>query len=396
MKKEIIKQLFEQMRCNEQIIYGFDYDLGVIHNEVFKGDKTVYYRETHDLFMTYEEMLDIVKDFDKVFEKFNGKTGMTVYLNENTRTLLLVNTNVYKKQPKKSILVKANNFMSLISLFPNNKIEKPTHVDKFAIASNGPVFSTRLYQNILSKGRSLAEFKDSLTPKENNIFVINKGRDGFFLDHYDLEPSDNFRDIIESNYNDNFKAAYNDLINFLGDQMPGLVLFTGKPGTGKSSLIQHLIYMADNLDKRFVILPASFIDILADPDFTNFAVEKLNDAILCIEDAEDVLADRNLGQNASVKNILNITDGILGKVMRTKVLCTVNNETSIDKALLRKGRLKLKYRFEPLNPEKATKLSAMLGINKIYTEPATLADIYNEEQVVTYEKPMKKIGFGNN
>ena len=396
MKKEIIDQTFEQTRCNERFSYDFEYDLSKAYTAIFNEDSTVFHRETQDLVMNYNEMVNLVKDFEKVYEKFNGSKGFILYVNKKTKTLLLVHTLIFTKEPDKNKPISTKKLLNFLDLYDYNKIEKPTHADKFVIVSNSAIFSSQLYQEILSKSQSLSKLKNSLIPKENNIFIINRENSRFYLDHYDIESSEDFKDIIESNYNDNFKLAYEDLIKFLSNDLPGLVLFTGKPGTGKSSLIQHLINKADELDKRFVILPASFIDILADSDFTSFAVKSLSDAILCIEDAEDVLADRNLGQNAAVKNILNITDGILGKVMKTKIICTVNNETSLDKALLRKGRLKLKYHFEPLSAEKATKLSAKLGINKVYTEPATLADIYNEEQKIDYEKPIKRIGFGSN
>jgi hypothetical protein len=41
-------------------------------------------------------------------------------------------------------------------------------------------------------------------------------------------------------------------------------------------------------------------------------------------------------------------------------------------------------------------LSTSFGINKIYVRPVTLADIYNEEQVVEFETTEKRIGFVKN
>jgi ATP-dependent 26S proteasome regulatory subunit len=89
--------------------------------------------------------------------------------------------------------------------------------------------------------------------------------------------------------------------------------------------------------------------------------------------------------------LLNLTDGIIGDVLNIKLICTFNTSLSnIDKALLRKGRLSLKYEFKKLAKEKCRKLLNDYTIN----EDMTLADLYNKDDENDYSKTNShKIGF---
>ena len=229
----------------------------------------------------------------------------------------------------------------------------------------------------------------------DKIFIITPTQGGLALRRYTIDGTGYDESIIDSNYNDDFKAAYDKLTGFLQEpNKPGLVLFTGEPGTGKTSIIHHLANKADVLDKRFVLLPSAFVGILSDPGFTEFAADTLGDCVLCIEDAEIILRSRDTGPNDAVTNILNVTDGILGNITNLKVICTVNNDTNLDSALMRKGRLKLKYKFEPLDTDKANALAKKLEKDVKFDGPTTLADIYNADEQIEFNTVSKgKIGF---
>ena len=102
------------------------------------------------------------------------------------------------------------------------------------------------------------------------------------------------------------------------------------------------------------------------------------DAVLIIEDAEDILTTRNMGNSAAVSNLLNLTDGFLSKCFDLTVLCTFNCRLNdIDKALLRKGRLKGRYEFGRLSGEVLQDKAKELGLENISGAPMTLADLYN-------------------
>ena len=68
--------------------------------------------------------------------------------------------------------------------------------------------------------------------------------------------------------------------------------------------------------------------------------------------------------------------------------------SNIDEALLRKGRLIAKYEFGKLTAEKAAHLSASIGFSNPVSEPMTLAEIYNQQEMHFHNlKEKRKIGF---
>ena len=248
---------------------------------------------------------------------------------------------------------------------------------------------------VCSKYNKLKFDRDSKTvPTDNAIYTLGQNNNGLLLNKHFLDTSKYKVDIIDSNYNDNFAAAYAIIIKFLKSDENGLLLLTGEPGTGKSSLLMHLTTVCKDLNTRFVFIPASFASILSDPSFLPFAITALNNSVLILEDAEDVLKDRAAGGSGAISNILNVTDGILGKIVKVKIIATVNKTHVVDLAILRKGRLKLQYAFERLVPEKANKLFEKLGKDRTTLVPLTLAEIYNTDSVVvTPVLKEKRIGF---
>ena len=88
--------------------------------------------------------------------------------------------------------------------------------------------------------------------------------------------------------------------------------------------------------------------------------------------------------------LLNITDGVIADVLGIKLICTFNTSLNkIDKALLRKGRLSLKYEFKKLAKEKVSKI---LGYD--VDKDMSLAEIYNIDDENDFSKTnSRKIGF---
>ena len=87
--------------------------------------------------------------------------------------------------------------------------------------------------------------------------------------------------------------------------------------------------------------------------------------------------------------LLNLTDGIIGDVLGIKLICTFNTSlNNIDKALIRKGRLSLKYEFKKLAKDKVSNI-----IGKTVDKEMTLADIYYADENDFSKKIQNKIGF---
>lgn len=195
---------------------------------------------------------------------------------------------------------------------------------------------------------------------------------------------------LDKHYNDDFKPVYKDISDFLNSPKSGLVILHGTQGTGKTYMIRHLV---NNFDKQFIIINNSMMNSLSDPVFLNFILDHKNSVII-LEDCEQLLKDRseNVFTNG-ISNILNMTDGLYSDILNIKFIATFNSpDTSIDKALMRKGRLAAKYKFDELSLEKTNRILKELGKPEA-SKGMTLADIYNLD-IQSYEhKTRRKIGF---
>jgi hypothetical protein len=121
---------------------------------------------------------------------------------------------------------------------------------------------------------------------------------------------------------------------------------------------------------------------------------KYNNSVIILEDCERLLVDRENG-NSLIGTLLNLSDGIISDAFNLKFICTFNaNISKIDKAVLRKGRLKVRYEFGKLCKEKAVALAEKLGKKLEKEEDMVLTDIYNYDDVVDHGiKKKKSIGF---
>ena len=132
-------------------------------------------------------------------------------------------------------------------------------------------------------------------------------------------------------------------------------------------------------EKTIIYVPSYMMYSIAEPELISF-VSKFKNSILLLEDAESILTNSTEDRDQAVTNILNISDGLLNDYMDMQIIATLNVQKSvIDEALLRKGRLMVNYKFKKLTATQATKLSKYIKTDKKYTEPQTLAEVYEEK-----------------
>lgn len=224
--------------------------------------------------------------------------------------------------------------------------------------------------------------------KKNYIYILTQGSQGFKLRPNEITaPEIDF----SINYNSDFEGIHEIILARLSkDLSKGLVLLHGIPGTGKTTYIRYLI---TKLKKKVIYIPPNLSANLSDPTLIDFLIDQSN-SILVIEDAENALITRTSGTNASVANILNLTDGLLSYCANIQILATFNTDLkNIDEALMRKGRLIAKYEFKELEADRQKKLCEKLNVELDGSH--TLADIYNVEEV-TFSKDKKTIGYNKN
>ena len=221
------------------------------------------------------------------------------------------------------------------------------------------------------------------------IGIIGNGCNGLFIRFFKVNvPSVN----VSEYYNDDFSDIHDKILEKLKNNNfnKGVILFHGKPGTGKTTYIR---YISSLIEKRMIFVPQELAYQIASPNFLSLLMDFPN-SILILEDAENIIKDRIGNDNSPVASILNISDGLLSDCLNLQMICTFNTDLGkIDKALLRKGRIITKYEFKDLDFKKANKLAEKNGLSAKFTKNVPLAEIFNQDDDDYTLTQNKSIGF---
>lgn len=138
-----------------------------------------------------------------------------------------------------------------------------------------------------------------------------------------------------------------------GGSMPTGLLFSGPPGTGKTETARSLAKASG-----WAFLSTSGNDLINDPsriDKMWREAMNLRPAIVFIDEADDLLADRAYSGARSVTNkFLTVMDGSGGKIPDLLWIAATNHPDAIDSAALRGGRFTEKVEFAPPDVESMT------------------------------------------
>lgn len=207
------------------------------------------------------------------------------------------------------------------------------------------------------------------------VYWVSNGQQGFGASKLTLRDG---KFNINTHYNDDFN--YDKVNNFINSKDSGLVILHGIPGTGKTYVLRNLAQ--ENPKKKFYFMDKSTFEYISSDTLINFLFSNsVKDSVFVLEDCEILLSDRMNTGNHLLSTILNLSDGILGDGLNIKFICTFNADINkLDEAILRKGRLKYKYEFKELTPEKTQELAKELGKSIPEGESLTVGDIYNWEE----------------
>jgi len=240
-----------------------------------------------------------------------------------------------------------------------------------------------IYSDKMNKLVPLLEYIKPIKIKKTFNYITS-GNNGFTWNSFEIDRN---ADVDLKNYNDDI--PYNEFLEFCNKSTTGIALMYGEPGCGKTSLIKKLI---TNSSRKFVLIEAHMLAGISESSFLGFLMNHCKDCIFVIEDCEKLLISRDESNNPLIGTLLNLSDGLLGDALKLKFICTFNTSLqNIDKALLRKGRLKIKYEFKKLSVNKAKEIANDLHID--VNSDISLADLYNTDKVDFSEQKKKKIGF---
>jgi SpoVK/Ycf46/Vps4 family AAA+-type ATPase len=217
--------------------------------------------------------------------------------------------------------------------------------------------------------------------KKPKFYQISHQNNNFSLQDYEVHAPE----IKKYYYND---LDINKIVDIINNDKCGILLFSGIPGSGKTTLIKYLLSI---INKKFYNLSIQNIEGFNDPSLQSFILNNLKNSVIILEDCENLIKSRKINTN-NISTLLNLGDGLLGEALNLKIILTYNVADNIDNALLRKGRTLFKHNFKALTIENANKLAIELNINKIYDSEVSLADVFYEKDE-NYVENKNNIGF---
>ncbi|CAF0784333.1 unnamed protein product [Adineta steineri] len=259
-----------------------------------------------------------------------------------------------------------------------NKLKPDNSEDYFLIPSQVIIYYLPEHDTYVQELAQRFSKMTVFSSKSCTLQMVCRNQHGYYLNSIDIKKP--LITDLALHYGKNFVSTHSKIIKNLNKkESKGIVLLHGIPGSGKTHYIRYLIHEIE--EKTLIYVPPDMAKEISSPEFLPFLMQYQN-SILIIEDAENIIKDRNesILPSQAVANLLNLSDGLLGDAMHQQIIATFNCDlTTIDPALLRKGRLIANYEFNKLDLESSKILSDKLGFGtENILEPMTLAEVYNQ------------------
>jgi len=260
-------------------------------------------------------------------------------------------------------------------------------------------------QGFLDKTIEFFQARLSNEPPPGQVHVVISGQDGPTLMSMGMAGIT----LERNNYAPEVLMDYDRIVADLRSRTPGgrVAIFDGEPGTGKTYLVRGLL---DEVKEGvFIIVPSNLVANLTQPGMIPALIKVKREKsdtvpmIFIIEDADECLAPRAADNMASITNILNFGDGLLGALLDIRIIATTNAQRhELDPAILRPGRLTALIDVERLNSDQAREIYRRLtGLVPpapgYFTTSMTLAEVYSLAKNNGWKPPpfRHQLGFGH-
>lgn len=229
-------------------------------------------------------------------------------------------------------------------------------------------------------------FEDAIIPPHNRVTMVIQGTHG--LERITL-PVKTERHFYPEIYQPVIPNPDNFISDFLNSSANVLILM-GPAGLGKSALINEIILRAG--------LPTQIVfdkEVMKNEKlYTSFISSALNDGggLMIMEDADNILRDRETFNNDMMSRLLNLSDGIVDTAGAKFIFsANINNRDDVDSALTRPGRCFDVVEFRELDYNEALNLANAIGTDLYKKKDSyTIAEIFNG---TSNRKVKRKVGF---
>lgn len=194
---------------------------------------------------------------------------------------------------------------------------------------------------------------------------------------------------IEMYFNDNVLKRTEKLIKNIRKSNKGLSLIYGQRGTGKTGLVG---YMASCLEKPFVYIPSSMIEIsINNPEFKNL-LKRFKNSVVVIDDSELYFSQFYTKSNVFTNNILQLIDGYQSDELNLNIIMVLNVDhlSEIDETILDCNNLIDVIEVDCLSKTKSLELAKSVGGKSKIKGPTKLIDVIRKRE---FSSQQDEIGF---
>lgn len=217
--------------------------------------------------------------------------------------------------------------------------------------------------------------------EKKNLHVNHYNMDGYWQIHTKIQKREESSLIIKEN---DKKSFIEDITKFIkssaeydhyGIPYKRNYLFYGKPGTGKTSLVNVI---ANKFDRNINVISFS-VDLTDEDLYRAISIINGSTSILLLEDIDCIFQDRQTDSNksrVSFSALLNVLDGVTN-IKGLITIITTNYVKELDKALLRPGRIDMMIEFTIINREQ---IEGFLAFYKITLDQKTVSELVKLSQ----------------